>query len=263
MNAEICWGLNDLPSMSTVPVGAHVALDRTDRTVDVGHALALGDFTSENFAVLGECHDRGGRARALGVGDDGGLATFEYGDDRVGRTEVNSDRSGHGVSSCGVVHLDVARLESTDLSLMLSTLLKRLVFRVSARYVDSARARCPGITVDKGCFDALIVEFTGFSTGHRTSVRVAFGVWIRSRQSTRCAPPRRRSRRVTHGPSSTPYRRLRTHWMLRRLCCWPSSRSSKDFRARRRLDPERLGAQPAADERRTSHRPGQERCRTA
>ncbi len=83
-----------------LPVRADVALDRTDRTIDVRHALALGDLTGQHLAVLGERDDRRGRAGALGVGDDGGLAAFEYGDDRVGRAEVNSDRSGHGVSSC-------------------------------------------------------------------------------------------------------------------------------------------------------------------
>jgi len=39
------------------PVGAHMAFDRADRTVDVGHALALRDFTGEDLAVFGECHD--------------------------------------------------------------------------------------------------------------------------------------------------------------------------------------------------------------
>jgi hypothetical protein len=63
-----------LPSMSMLPVGAHVALDGADRAVDVGDGLALGDLADQDLAVLGERDDRRGGAGALGVGDDGGLA---------------------------------------------------------------------------------------------------------------------------------------------------------------------------------------------
>ena len=78
-----------------LPVAAHVALDRPDRAVDVRHGLALGDLADEHLAVLGERHDGRRRPRALGVRDDGGLATFEYGDDRVGRPQVDTDRACH------------------------------------------------------------------------------------------------------------------------------------------------------------------------
>src|SRR5699024_12065022 len=70
------------------PLGPHVALDRGDGAVDVGDGLTLGDLTDQDLALLGEGDDRGGRARALGVGDHGGLPALEDGDGRVGGAEV-------------------------------------------------------------------------------------------------------------------------------------------------------------------------------
>src|SRR5699024_7314932 len=77
------------------PLGPHVALDRGDGAVDVGDGLTLGDLTDQDLALLGEGDDRGGRARALGVGDHGGLPALEDGDGRVGGAEVDSDDTRH------------------------------------------------------------------------------------------------------------------------------------------------------------------------
>ena len=85
------------------PVGAHVALDRPDRPVDVGDCLALGDLADQDLAVLGEGHDGRGRPGAFGVGDDGGLAALEDGDDGVGRPQVDTDRTCHGFRSSAEV----------------------------------------------------------------------------------------------------------------------------------------------------------------
>ena len=79
-----------------VPVGAHVALDRTDGAVDVGDRLALGHLADEHLAGLGERDHGRGRAGAFRVCDDGGFATLEDGDDAVRRPEVDADRSCHG-----------------------------------------------------------------------------------------------------------------------------------------------------------------------
>ena len=67
-----------------------MTLDRADGAVNVGDSLALGRLADEYFAVLGEGDDRGGRAEAFRVGDDGGFSTFEYGNHRVGGSEVNA-----------------------------------------------------------------------------------------------------------------------------------------------------------------------------
>ena len=88
-----------LPSMSIVPARAHVALDGPDGAVGVGDGLALGDLADEDLAVLGEGDDRGGGARAFGVGDDDGSPRLEDADDRVGGAEVDTDGLGHGVAS--------------------------------------------------------------------------------------------------------------------------------------------------------------------
>ena len=84
-----------------LPVGAHVALDGPDRPVDVRDGLALGDLADQDLAVLGEGDDRGRRAGALGVGDDGGLAALQDRHHGVGGAEVDADRSCHGKWTSG------------------------------------------------------------------------------------------------------------------------------------------------------------------
>src|SRR6185312_11889796 len=80
------------------------------------HRLTLGDLADEHLAGLCERDHRRGGAGALCVGDDGGFATLEYGDDAVRRTEVNADGTSHvwlppgrpaglsGRSVCGWAH---------------------------------------------------------------------------------------------------------------------------------------------------------------
>ena len=77
------------------PVGAHVALDGTDRAIGVRDRLALRDFTDQHLAGLRERDDGGCRAGALGVGDDGGLARLQHCDHGVGGAEVDTDGLGH------------------------------------------------------------------------------------------------------------------------------------------------------------------------
>src|SRR5690606_3898471 len=92
-----------------LPVGAHVALDRGDRLVDVRDGLALRGLADENLAVLRERDDRGGRAKTLGVGDDLRLATLENGNDRVRRSEVDTHSTCHDLLRFVE---ELARLES-------------------------------------------------------------------------------------------------------------------------------------------------------
>ena len=82
-----------------LPVRAHVALDRADRAVGVGHGLALGDLADQHLTALAERDDGGGGATALGVRDDGGLAALEDGDGAVRGAEVDADCTGHGLVS--------------------------------------------------------------------------------------------------------------------------------------------------------------------
>ncbi len=76
-------------------LAAHEALDREDRVLRVGDGLALGDRADEALAGGRERDDGRGRAAALGVLDDGGLATLEHGHARVRRAEVDAYGLGH------------------------------------------------------------------------------------------------------------------------------------------------------------------------
>ncbi len=76
-------------------LAAHEALDREDRVLRVGDGLALGNRADEALAGGRECDDRGGRAPALGVLDDGGLAPLEHGHARVGRAQVDANGLAH------------------------------------------------------------------------------------------------------------------------------------------------------------------------
>ena len=79
-----------------------MALDGGDGAVNVGDRLTLGDLADQDLAGLGEGDDRGGRAGAFSVRDDGGFAAFEDGDSGVGGTEVDADCTCHGC--CPFVH---------------------------------------------------------------------------------------------------------------------------------------------------------------
>ena len=76
-------------------LAAHEALDREDRVLRVGDRLALGDRADEALAGGRERDHGRGRAAALGVLDDGRLATLEHGHARVRRAEVDAYGLGH------------------------------------------------------------------------------------------------------------------------------------------------------------------------
>ena len=79
------------------PVGTDVTFHRADGAVDVGDRLVLRGLPHQNFAVLRERNHRRGGTRTFGVGDDDGLAALQNSDDRVGRPEVDADRTSHDV----------------------------------------------------------------------------------------------------------------------------------------------------------------------
>ena len=107
------------------PVGAHMALDRPDRAVDVGHRLVLGGLADQHLAVTCKGHHRRGRAGSLGVGDDDRVATLENRDDRVGGPEVDSDRTSHVVFLLlGNSLIRISLITAADLSELDSSLLE-------------------------------------------------------------------------------------------------------------------------------------------
>jgi hypothetical protein len=56
-----------------------VALNGTDRAVNVRDCLALGNFTHEDFAILCECDNRWSGASTFRVCDNDGFSAFKYG----------------------------------------------------------------------------------------------------------------------------------------------------------------------------------------
>ena len=77
------------------PVGTDVPLHGANGAVDVGDRLVLGRLADNNFTVLGESHDGRGGPGPLRVGDNGSVATFQSGNDRVCGAEVNAYCASH------------------------------------------------------------------------------------------------------------------------------------------------------------------------
>ena len=74
---------------------ADEALDRIKGVVWIHDRLTLGDLTNQLILVLGVGHDGGRGAEALGVRDDGGLATLHHGNAAVRGAKVNADNLAH------------------------------------------------------------------------------------------------------------------------------------------------------------------------
>ncbi len=67
-----------------------MALDRGDGALWVVHSLALGNITGKYFATFSKGDYRRRGTRTLSVRDDCWVATFQYGNYRVGGTQVNT-----------------------------------------------------------------------------------------------------------------------------------------------------------------------------
>jgi hypothetical protein len=78
-----------------VEAAAHEALDGVNGVISVDDGLALGGQAHQAFAVAVEGDYRRQQARALGRGDNGGVAAFHDGHHRVGGTEVDTDDFSH------------------------------------------------------------------------------------------------------------------------------------------------------------------------
>src|SRR3954469_6335979 len=95
-------------------LAAHEALDREHRVLGVRHGLPLGYRADEALAARGECDHRRGRARALCVLDDGGVAALEDRHARVRRAEVDAYRSTHSWVLLGIACLRNLSLSVAD-----------------------------------------------------------------------------------------------------------------------------------------------------
>ena len=74
----------------------HEALDRVDGILGVGHGLPLGNLPDKTLSAFRKGNDGRRGASALLIGDNDGFSAFHYGDNRVGRAQVDSDDLAHG-----------------------------------------------------------------------------------------------------------------------------------------------------------------------
>ncbi len=100
---------------------AHEPLDRINGALRVGDGLSSGGFADEHVALIGERDDARREPIAFGVRNDLRFFTFHHGDDRVGRTQVDTDNffpSSHGL--CSLKSPRIADVSLVCLSLNLS-----------------------------------------------------------------------------------------------------------------------------------------------
>ena len=81
--------------LNLVIATSHEPLDRIKRVFGVGDGLAFGDLADQAVAVLGKRDDRRRRAPAFGICDDDRLAAFHHGNDRIGRSQVDTYNFAH------------------------------------------------------------------------------------------------------------------------------------------------------------------------
>ena len=93
--AEISCGVYCLPSMVILSLVPILRLMEMMVRSGLDDGLALGDLADEALAVLCKGDDGRRGARALGVGDDDGLAALHDGDAGIGGTKVNADDLAH------------------------------------------------------------------------------------------------------------------------------------------------------------------------
>ena len=79
-------------------IAAHMALDGDNCSVGIGDSLILGKLTDKTLTVLGEGNYGGCCSVALGVGNNGRLAAFNYRYAGVGGTQVDSYNFSHNKS---------------------------------------------------------------------------------------------------------------------------------------------------------------------
>ncbi|KIT81843.1 hypothetical protein QT20_00170, partial [Staphylococcus aureus] len=79
-----------------VIAAAAQALHRKERTLGIGHRLALRRLADEALAIVSEGNDRRRRSHALGILDHLGVLAIHYGDTRIRGAEVDPNDLTHG-----------------------------------------------------------------------------------------------------------------------------------------------------------------------
>ena len=78
-----------------INTAADETLDGIEGVVGIHDRLTFGDLSDQLVLILGVSNHGGRRAEALGVGDDGGLATLHHGYAAVCGAKVNADNLAH------------------------------------------------------------------------------------------------------------------------------------------------------------------------
>src|SRR3989338_441698 len=74
---------------------SHESFDGRDGFFRIGHRLPFGRLTDQHLSIFGEGDDRWSKARALFIMDYLRLSPLHDGDDRVGRSKINSYHFSH------------------------------------------------------------------------------------------------------------------------------------------------------------------------
>ena len=75
-STDFLWGVRLTVNVDG-PIGTHVTLNRPNGAINVGHSLALGNFTNEHLAVLCESHNGRGGPSTFSISDDDGFSAFK------------------------------------------------------------------------------------------------------------------------------------------------------------------------------------------
>src|SRR6185369_9520503 len=80
-----------------IPTTTDQTLHREQRVFRIHHTLALGDLARELFAGFRYGDHGRRRTRTFGIFEHFGLATFNHGHTRIGRSEVDTENFGHNI----------------------------------------------------------------------------------------------------------------------------------------------------------------------
>ena len=97
-----------VPVDADAVICAHLAFDRADCPVVVGHGLPFCDLADQPLAGFGKRNDGWRRSAALGVGNDSRFAALHHGHAGIGGAEIDADHDCHAV--CLLIYCELSSL---------------------------------------------------------------------------------------------------------------------------------------------------------
>ena len=80
--------------LGSVVTAAHQTFHRENGTFGIGYGLALGGIAHQSF-LIGECHNGGSGAPAVGIGNALGILAFHHIDTAIGGAKVDAYNLAH------------------------------------------------------------------------------------------------------------------------------------------------------------------------